>query len=88
MVIYKNIKFSDYVDLWSFLVYKEENLSVNMERMFPHSSIFYMRAHLEEKFQRKFTVMEIKKLIAEELALKNINLDSDFIERSPSSILN
>ena len=70
MISYKNIQFKNYIELLDYMI---RNESVNI-RAFPHSKFFYIRYHLQEKFNRRFTIKKVKELIAEELALKTIKL--------------
>jgi hypothetical protein len=64
------MKFKNYINLLDYMIHRG---SVN-EKAFPHSKFFYIRYHLQEKFNRRFTIKAVKQLITEELALKNITL--------------
>ena len=64
------MKFKNYIDLLDHMI---RIGSVN-EKLFPHSKFFYIRYHLQEKFNRRFTIKEVKQLITEELASHHITL--------------
>lgn len=69
MIRYNNNTYTDYLDLMYFLIRNNNELD---HKLFPHSSIYFIRYHLQEKFNRKFSLKEVKKLLAEELALGTI----------------
>lgn len=60
MILFKQKYFNSYLDLWAYLIYKG---IAPKEKWFPGSTYFYVKAHLEEKFQRKFTHRELISLI-------------------------
>jgi len=60
MIKFKGKKFSNYYDLLHYLV--SHNLKVNT-MYFPNSQLYYCRAALENKFNRKFKLSEVKELI-------------------------
>jgi hypothetical protein len=68
---YKENTFRDYIELLDYMIRVEEHVN---EKLFPGSNIFHIRYHLQEKFNRRFTIKAVKQLITEELALKNITL--------------
>ena len=68
---YKENTFKDYIELLDYMIRVEERVN---ENLFPGSNIFYIRYHLQEKFNRRFTIKEVKQLITEELASHHITL--------------
>lgn len=48
----------------------EGNSSRLMRVHIPRSEVFYIRAHLEQKFEREFTLREVEQMLYEEGMLK------------------
>lgn len=71
MILFKGKKFKDYVDFFQYLSYKEETIK---PAYFPHNNYFYIRRLLEDKFNKRLSIREIQRLVAEELRLKTITL--------------
>lgn len=71
MILFKGKKFKDYVDFFQYLIYKEEEVK---PIYFPHNNYFYLRRLLEDKFNKKLSIRQIQRLVAEELRLKTITL--------------
>lgn len=60
MILFKDKKFQSYIDLLYYLI--DNNMKVDTN-YFPYSNLYYCRKALEEKFKRKFTFKEVKRLI-------------------------
>ncbi len=73
MIKYKNKIYSDFIDLLQAQI---ESGTVE-ERLFPYPEHFYIKIHLEEKFNRKFSHKEIKEYIKE---LESANANTNQIE--------
>lgn len=72
MISYKNKQYKDYLELFISFVQKDEYFNYHI---FPHSQYFYIRALLQREFpNKKFTIRQIREIIAEELRLKTITL--------------
>ncbi len=71
MIQYKDITFPDYVDLMYYIIRKDNDLD---PRLFPSHTTFFVRAALQDRFNKKFALKEVKRLLAEELALGYITL--------------
>ncbi len=60
MILFKEKKYSNYIDILYMLVRENKKIDTNY---FPYSYLFYCRAALENKFKRKFKLKEVKELI-------------------------
>jgi hypothetical protein len=60
MIKYKNKKFNNYYDVLIYMC--QHKIRVN-EALFPYARLYYCKAALENKFQRKFKLSEVKELI-------------------------
>ncbi len=60
MILFKDKKFSNYIDLLYFLI--DHNMKVRTD-YFPNSNLYYCKVALENKFKRKFKLKEVRELI-------------------------
>jgi len=68
---YKEKIFSDYVELMYHIIRSDNEID---PRLFPNHFVYFVRYALQEKFNKKFTLKEVSKLLAAELALGTITL--------------
>lgn len=59
-IIFNGKKFSSRLDAFVYIC-KIENNNFPV-KLFLHSDIYYVRAHLEEKFKREFSLKEVQKM--------------------------
>lgn len=62
-VKHRDISYGDRLALLVGIIKSQENDPNNMGNNFLHSRIYYIRAALEEKFNRHFSLVEIKRII-------------------------
>lgn len=75
MIVYAEKRFKGYLEFFYYLINRDnDNIQ---ERLFEYSYIWYCRAALEHKFNRRFTLQQTKQLIKQELALKTITLKNE-----------
>lgn len=70
-ISYKEKVFPDYIDLMYYIIRNENEID---PRLFPNHFVYFIKYHLQEKFNKRFTLKEVSKLLAEELALGTITL--------------
>lgn len=72
LLVYKNKKYNSFNDMIYHLSYLMPSIETNYSKYIIQSYYFYIKAHLEEKFNRVFTLEYIVKLINSELKQHSI----------------